>query len=1488
MKTVINLRFLGGLLLVTAVLGGAVHALHVVQVRRHATFLLDRAHRAIEEKQFPAAIKGFQQYLALVPKDADTQAELGLLLADLHQPRPALVTLEQALRNQPDRDDVRRRLVQLDMDLRRWGDAREHLQQYLLVTSPEDPALWELLGTCQAAGAEYAAAVESFRKALRFAPQQLDAYWRLADVLRRNLDRHKEADQWMEKLVAANPDSARAHLLRGVYLEKLYLEKYGQENRSPDKAESEGAKKKAEEAKRDLAVALGEAEKALHLAPKDIDALLLAARLASLAAQYDKARGYVQQVLAVDPTRAAGYATLWRIELRTEHRKEAIACLRQGVGKASQNWQLLWDLGRLLIDESERAQTQKEDPQADAQKELARAEAQKKELLAEARQVVAKLRKADPSDPLTDYLEAQIEFALGHWPKAAQGFEQAAQKLGSAPDLAKEAYVRLAGCNQRLGKAELELAAYRKAARLDPLYLPARLGLAAALASFGQTNDALEEYRQISDLEGLPAAVKRKVEIEVARFLIVKNLRLPASDRSWKEVETLLDRLVQDKAEPIDVTLLRAETLIGQARGPEAEKLLLAARSRLPDEPRLWSALVLLIPQGEQWERAVQIMDEAKQKFGDRVWLRIARGQYLVKRYGKESAPKLKELADGSQAFSAGDRLRLCGVLAVLAREAGDQELSARFCRLACEADPKNLDARLLLCELTSQSGDVAATEQVLKEIRAIEGDGPEWHYAQAVQLATLLGKAEKAKKREEEEKGLYQQALGHLAAAGKLRPAWARIPLLAASLYDGRGQIDPALENYRKAIELGEQNPLAVRRTFELLCRRQRYAEANQMIPLLELGQALSLSEIGRLASEVSARLNQMDRALQIARQAAAQSKEWRDHLWLGQLLGFLGRRAQAAQRPDEAQARWTEAEKSLRQAVELAPQAPETWVGLIQLLAATDQKPEAERMIQQARDKIPAEQAPLALGPCYEALGDVDQAAKQYEAAKTAKDPVVVRRLAEFCLQADKPEMAETHLRRIAKGEVSAKPEDVAWARRALAAVLQARGGYQNVLQAIALVDENLAAAATPEDQAQKAILLALRPRRPERREAIRALQNVLQSQPSGAGQERLQLAEVRFALARLYLAENDWPQANRQMLALLLSHGKQSRYMAAYVAMLLERKEIHEAELWLGRLEENAPDDFATASLKAEASVRRGQIDEAIQTLRTYLEKPTAKPPERDARVRLAAACLELISRQTSGADQKASAAKLCAEAEALYRDYAKQHADQELLVASCLARRGQLDEAITLAEGAWQKAPPAAIAGAARDLLAAGPATPAQTERLEKLLLAALEKHHRPVSLLLVLGDLRMHQERSQDATAIYREIITADKDNAIALNNLAMLLAFQKKEVEQSLQLIQRAIEVAGPLPALLDTRASVFLALGQPEKAVADLEEVLRDEPKPDRQFHLALAYWRLKQDNAAAEAFAAAQKLGLKPEQLDPLEREDYRALAKKLGRAN
>ena len=118
----------------------------------------------------------------------------------------------------------------------------------------------------------------------------------------------------------------------------------------------------------------------------------------------------------------------------------------------------------------------------------------------------------------------------------------------------------------------------------------------------------------------------------------------------------------------------------------------------------------------------------------------------------------------------------------------------------------------------------------------------------------------------------------------------------------------------------------------------------------------------------------------------------------------------------------------------MELGPEAPETWVGLIRFLASTGQKQAAQALLADAIKKIPAEKAALALGPCYEALGNLDEATKQYRAilANGANDPMALRNVAEFCIRANKPDEAEGYLQRILGGQVSAKPQDVAWARR------------------------------------------------------------------------------------------------------------------------------------------------------------------------------------------------------------------------------------------------------------------------------------------------------------------------------------------------------------------------------------------------------------------------------------------------------------------------
>jgi cellulose synthase operon protein C len=1435
MKTIVNRRFLIGLIVGSLLFGAAVHGLHAIQINRQSSFLLDEAHRAQKEKLFELALNRFQQYTKLAPDDADALAEFGLLLADHNAAQTAAVTLEKVLRAEPNRDDVRRRLALVEMGIGRARDATTHLK-ILLAKSPGDAELRDLLGMCQAASGDYSAAVLSLNESINRDSHRVDTYAHLADVLLRS-NSADEADKCMKKLVGENPKSARAHLLDGRYLAGIG---------------------RAEEARE-------QTEKALELAPKDTDALLLAAALASAKPPYDKARDYATRAKNSAPTSAAGYIALARIEALSGDRKRAIECLETGAEQTlSRDAALLWELGRLQIGAGELAKT---------------------------RDTVGRLHTL-PADerlePLIGYLEAQLELAGHHWQAAIQRLEQVAPELSRSPDLLKEVRIQVAACHEKLGNTELQLAAYREAARVDPTWAPARLGVAATLLSLGKFDEALEEYRQISRLETMSAAGA----LGLARLLIIKNLTVSAAEQDWNEADAILKQLAGKNPDSTGITLLQAESLVGQKRSAEAEKLLQTARAKAPDKIELWSGLVGLArhdakeakekEKDKQWDRADKLLQDARKQFGDQVWLRLTEGSSLVARYQQQAAPKLKALGDKSSSFSSDDLLRLFRGLAILSLQAGDAKQAKDFARRACQADTKNLEIRGLLFELAVMSNDSASVEGVLKEIRELEeGEGPFWHYGQAA-LCLMTKPGSPAL----DDAALQHQldaAVQHLDAARRLRPGWARVPLLTARIQDRQGQSGAALQNYLEAIDLGEHNLEAVRRAIELLNSRQRYAEADQILRRLEQQPTMISNELERLASEVSARLENLDRALAIATKVAADSQEWRDHVWLGQLQGLLGSRALTASRLDEAKDRLAAAEKSLREAVRLKPDEPETWVALIRFYAATRRKPEAESTIRLAQRRLPAETSALALAICYEAVGNTEDANKQFELAllKKAHDPFVVRRAAEFSMRSGKLPEAEARLRTIVSGQVAAKADDVAWARRALASVLRASGSYPKIQQALALIAQNTAA--TPDDQRERAFALAVCPQLERRREAIQILEGLVSSQSDAT--------DVRMVLAQLYLAEKNWPQALKQWRSLATSHERESRYTALYSSRLLERQETAEAELWIQRLEQLAPADFTTVSLKAQALVQRNQVETALKTLRAYRGQPTAKPSDQSAaqpddrtgRLEQVAAALESLSRGPAGSDGRA-ATKLLAEAEASYREFVKIEPRQSLVLASFLARRGQFDEALSILDEALPTAASDAIAKAGNDLLAAGLAKPPQLLHLEQLLLASAKEHGRSSIVLLTLGELRMRQERFDDAIEIYREVLTSDKDNAAVMNNLALLLALEKKDLNESLRLIERAIELVGPMPALLDSRASVYLALGKPQQALADLEQVVSEEPRPGRQFHRALACFQLGQPQAAAQALGEARKLGLKPEDLNALERPAYQELVAKL----
>ena len=150
---------------------------------------------------------------------------------------------------------------------------------------------------------------------------------------------------------------------------------------------------------------------------------------------------------------------------------------------------------------------------------------------------------------------------------------------------------------------------------------------------------------------------------------------------------------------------------------------------------------------------------------------------------------------------------------------------------------------------------------------------------------------------------------------------------------------------------------------------------------------------------------------------------------------------------------------------------------------------------------------------------------------------------------------------------------------------------------------------------------------------------------------------------------------------------------------------------------------------------------------------------------------------------------------------------------------------------------------------------------QRERVGRILQAAIQRFGRLDSLLMPMADLCFRRGRLGDAEEIYRELLQKTKGNARAgaMNNLAVLLAQQGVKLDEALQLVNQAMDILGPIGALLDSRASVYLAMGDTDKALADLTRALAEGESAVWLFHQAQAYQRAGRHDEAAAALEKA-----------------------------
>jgi len=1184
----------------------------------------------------------------------------------------------------------------------------------------------------------------------------------------------------------------------------------------------------------------------------DRRAILLLARVVLSQRDYDQGRAYLQEGIELYPDDVRMYSLLADIDQQTGRLEEAVVGLRKGLQQTNDHALLLWKMALLLIDAEEIDEAEQMISQIAAAKYRAYGE-------------------LPPADVAESFLRAKLAHQQGQWLAAGQRFEELRGRLTEWPDLLKQADALLGVCYAQLGDVARQLAALRRVLDADPFHRPSLAGMAEGLTRSGEPDEALEYYRRLATLD--PAGI-----LPLARTLLRANLRKPAADRQWKEIESLLNLAAAADPKSAPLAIIQAEVRLSQDRAPEAVEILNKAWQQQPESTALWSTLAALEQRLENWDRVEELLQAADGTIDDEVARLLVRVQYETERYKDEVPQRLEAALKTAQAMPEADRLHALSGLLSVALQSGDEAQSRQICQRIAALDPTNVRIRFLLFQLTISTRDEAAMQEALAQIEKIEGKGAYWLYGSAVTLSLPV---------EDGGDERLDRALNLLGQASRQRPAWGQVLLLTAGIYDQKGDHELALQNYVRAIEMGDGNPKAYRRAVDLLTQAGRHAEADKIMNRLLSRETTLSQEDMRRRGIVDWGKGDLDSALPFAREVAKTSERYQDHIWLGRLLFQKAQLANEDSQTAEAQQWATEAEQAYLRAVDLADTTAATWVSLIYFYTVNGKTQEAEEALAKAETKIPADEAPLAMAQIYEAMGQAEKAQKHYEdAANVTPDDIdIVQRLVQFYLRTGKTKQAQTQLKRIVSGKLKADHEVVAWARRRQAEILATQPGYRNLQQAIGLIETNLATEGpSAEDTRLLAGILARSPSRAQQERAIRSLEDLPSPSPND-----------QFALARLYLAHGNWAKGVALMRELLAKYADQPQYLAAYVDAMLKRDQLQSVEIYLDSLEKLVPNQFGVVNLRADFLFRQAQYIPALNLLTDFLNRSNAIPADEGQRLALVATRLEQFLRRLNESASKAKTAserkaleamagRYALESERMYRAYVSDRPSFRMLLAAFLGRQSKIDEALELVEQVWSDGPPDVIAQVMVILLKSPKATAEQLGRADTVLQAALNKYDTSTPLKLAAGDIRSSQGRYQESEAVYRAILKTDPDSVIAKNNLAVLLALQKIKLDEAAKLIDEAITSAGPLGSMLDSRATVNMALGRPQKALDDLKIAIAQEAAPIRLFHQAQALQQAGQRAEAVRVWQEAQEAGLDAEMVQKLERSAYEQLKKEL----
>ncbi len=1433
------MRKMNGKLFLALLLGGVAtiaiaFVVHHFQYQRIANALLWQARTAEEQGQTSRSADYLQRYLEFNPRDLDEKARLAKVWAgEGYAPgsraRLSAVNLLDEVLVYQDDAELRRLLVKTALENYDFRRAREHIEKLLpwaalskdiaqvrafsttgkpldVALEREDRARGELeffWGQLQEQDKKPADAIGCYRLAVLHAPNTSDGAIRLAYLLRRTpetdpIQRKKnlaDADKVLDEMVQRNGDSCDAYLSRWRYRREFDLmairETVGIGEIPLDRAASD-------------------VNEALKRRPESIEVLLAAADLERLRAR-SAAEAFSRPV---DDRREA---------MKT-HRKKALDHLQRGLDlvtnkklPANENllFQLLWHKGNLLLDDLDITRAAHRNESSKSKEDEA--------TRAEIALVIDQVRKTK-MPAAADYMKGRLEINELHWAEAAQLFERARTQMGSQRDLSCQANLYLGQCYERLEEHAQMFSAFKRVTDEDATAVPAILGMAAARWAQGQLAEALDHYRLAMKQKAVPP----RAWLDIARLEIQIQGPNPKPDYAGAEFAL---KAAATLLEPhhLELTLMRAELALRKEEVGNAREILEKARAAVDTEPEFLTALVDIALREKEISKAKQLLEEAK--LPDSVALRLSKARVLSATKTPTTVADITALNERRAQFTEEDQGRLLSGLAdTLFRSDAHKEARAMWHSLTTLPKHKgDLRLHMLLFDLAMKDGDSPGMQQTLDEISKIEqANGTYQRYGEALYLIWQA--------RNEPSKGtaaLLEKAKRKLDAVLTQRPSWSAVYLARAEIAELTGAPEQAIKDLEEAMKNGDNSPSVIRKLATLLTNGGQDQKAQFMLAKLEKS-LLYNTELGRLAVTVALRRGDMSQALDLMTRAVREdTQDPKQLVWMARVMSAAGK-------PREA-------EKYLRQALDLKPDNPDCWVAMVQFLAAQKREKDANVELAKMEKKLPEDKLSMALALCKDSLGKPDDAIKAYaKALETAKDdPLVVKAIAVAHLTANRTSLAEPLLRRLSSSEIRGTiPGDIEWAKRNLALLLAGGTSYKRFGEALALVglqlDEKgdlpkeLPVTSNTDMRRTQARVLAAQNQKQFRQHAIKILDELSLARALSPDDE--------FVLAMLYDAQGDRKKAQDRLKTLIQPQTRSPQYLAQYaMTLLMERlpESLKEAEKVIGWIEEIekqtdvGPNRYASVELRARLLEARDKGDEAIELLTKHIERQGAKREE-------------------------------------------------VLLVMGSYTRQKRYNDAFRLCEKAWNDGDvmPEALGAVSVGLLRIMNPTDTQVEAIEAHLLEAHKIKPKANVLMLHLADLYDRRGKYDKAAVQYREVLVSEPNNVVALNNLAWLLAQSDKENGKALDYINKAITGMGRRPDLLDTRGMVHLAGKETAKARLDLEEATAEAATPTRLYHLARILHEERNTARARTTLREAKDKGLQASVLHPVEQEACRKL--------